>query len=149
ETDLGIKYGRTRYDLEGGGLEHQSVLRSPNATLAVRGTRVSLYDQRPFTPQAVSLTGRAQFQALHRQVLAFGNRGQGRARDNAGRRSRLSRRASEHRAKRRTNLLRPSGRLAKGRRRGRVVPGGDGPGGNLRLGRALDQRRRKDNRRDV
>src|ERR1051326_2431177 len=43
-TDLGIKYGRTRYGLEGGGLEHQSTLRSPNATLAVRGTQVSLYD---------------------------------------------------------------------------------------------------------
>ena len=76
-TDIGIKYGRTRYDLEGGGLEHQSTLRSPNATLAVRGTRVSLFDQPPFTPQAVSLTGRAQFQALHRQAVAFGAAGQG------------------------------------------------------------------------
>src|SRR5207244_8147569 len=65
-TDLGIKYGRTRYDLEGGGLEHQSTLRSPNATLAVRGTRVSLFDQPPFAAQAVSLTGRAEFAANRR-----------------------------------------------------------------------------------
>jgi hypothetical protein len=76
-TDLGIKYGRTRYDLEGGGVEHQSTLRSPNATLAVRGTKVSLFDQPPFAPQATSLTGRAEFQAFRKQSLAFGNRGQG------------------------------------------------------------------------
>jgi hypothetical protein len=81
-TDLGIKYGRTRYDLEGGGLEHQSTLRSPNATLAVRGTKVSLFDQPPFAPQAISLTGRAEF-ASHRRgnrggkAIAFGNKGQG------------------------------------------------------------------------
>ncbi len=76
-TDIGIKYGRTRYDLEGGGLEHQSTLRSPNATLAVRGTRVSLFDQPPFTPQAVSLTGRAQFAGYRKQPTAFGAAGQG------------------------------------------------------------------------
>lgn len=77
QTDLGIKYGRTRYDLEGGGLEHQSTLRSPNATLAVRGTRVSLFDQPPYTPQAVSLTGRAEFRAHRRRPISFGAAGQG------------------------------------------------------------------------
>ncbi len=82
-TDLGIKYGRTRYDLEGGGLEHQSTLRSPNATLAVRGTKVSLFDQAPFTPQATSLTGRAQFQAMRRQMIAFGGPGAGKMRVDA------------------------------------------------------------------
>jgi hypothetical protein len=83
-TDIGIKYGRTRYDLEGGGLEHQSTLRSPNATLAVRGTKVSLFDQPPFTPQATSLTGRAEFKAQRRRAgVAFGNRGQGKTVVNA------------------------------------------------------------------
>ena len=84
-TDIGIKYGRTRYDLEGGGLEHQSTLRSPNATLAVRGTKVSLFDQPPFTPQAVSLTGRAEFRAQRHGAnrIAFGNRGQGKTVVNA------------------------------------------------------------------
>jgi hypothetical protein len=76
-TDLGIKYGRTRYDLEAGGLEHQSTLRSPNATLAVRGTKVSLFDQPPFAPQAISLTGRAEFQAFRRRAISFGAAGQG------------------------------------------------------------------------
>jgi hypothetical protein len=82
-TDLGIKYGRTRYDLEGGGLEHQSTLRSPNATLAVRGTRVSLFDQPPFAPQAISLTGRAEFAAHRRKPIAFGAAGQGKTIVNA------------------------------------------------------------------
>jgi hypothetical protein len=82
-TDLGIKYGRTRYDLEGGGLEHQSTLRSPNATLAVRGTRVSLFDQPPFAPQAISLTGRAEFAAHRRKPIAFGRAGQGKTIVNA------------------------------------------------------------------
>jgi hypothetical protein len=36
-TDLGIKYGKVRYDSQGGELLHQSTLRSPNATLSVRG----------------------------------------------------------------------------------------------------------------
>ena len=82
-TDLGIKYGRTRYDLEGGGLEHQSTLRSPNATLAVRGTKVSLFDQPPFAPQAISLTGRAEFAAHRRKPIAFGRAGQGKTIVNA------------------------------------------------------------------
>jgi hypothetical protein len=82
-TDLGIKYGRTRYDLEGGGVEHQSTLRSPNATLAVRGTKVSLFDQPPFAPQAISLTGRAEFAAHRRKPIAFGRAGQGKTIVNA------------------------------------------------------------------
>jgi hypothetical protein len=82
-TDLGIKWGRTRYDLEGGGLEHQSTLRSPNATLAVRGTKVSLFDQPPFPPQAISLTGRAAFAAHRRKPIAFGRAGQGKTIVNA------------------------------------------------------------------
>ena len=82
-TDLGIKYGRTRYDLEAGGVEHQSTLRSPNATLAVRGTRVSLFDQPPFAPQAISLTGRAEFAAHRRRPIAFGAAGQGKTVVNA------------------------------------------------------------------
>ena len=32
-------------------------IRSPSSVLALRGTKVSLYDQPPFTPRATSLTG--------------------------------------------------------------------------------------------
>jgi hypothetical protein len=60
-TDLIMKYGRTRYDIEAAGLEHEAAIVSPSSTLAVRGTHVSLYDQPPFTPEATSFTGRAAF----------------------------------------------------------------------------------------
>jgi hypothetical protein len=76
KTDLAMKYGRTRYDIEEAGIEHESTIRSPNGALALRGTRVSLYDQPPFTPQAVSLTGRAVYANAKRQI-AFGKKGQG------------------------------------------------------------------------
>ena len=38
----------------------------------MRGTLVSLYDQPPFAPEAISLTGRAVFQNTRRQLVAFG-----------------------------------------------------------------------------
>lgn len=76
KTDIAMKYGRTRYDIEEAGIEHESTIRSPNGALALRGTRVSLYDQPPFTPQAVSLTGRAVYRNAKRQI-AFGAKGQG------------------------------------------------------------------------
>lgn len=74
KTDIGMKYGRTRYDIAAGGLEHESTIRSPNSTLAVRGTKVSLTDTRPFPPEAVSLIGRAEFQSFKREVVAFGGK---------------------------------------------------------------------------
>jgi len=73
-TEAGMEFGRVRYDIEGAGVEHDATIRSPNATLAVRGTQVSLYDQPPFVPQAISLTGRAQFRDA-RKAVAFGGKG--------------------------------------------------------------------------
>jgi hypothetical protein len=68
-TEIGMKYGRTRYDLEAAGdVEHQASIKSPSSTLAIRGTRVSLTDMRPFPPEAVSLTGRADFKDTRKQV---------------------------------------------------------------------------------
>jgi hypothetical protein len=67
-TDLIMKYGRTRYEIEAAGLEHEAKISSPSSTLAVRGTVVSLYDQPPFKPVAVSFTGRAQFNYLGNTV---------------------------------------------------------------------------------
>jgi hypothetical protein len=71
-----MKYGRTRYDIEAGGREHESTIASPSNTLAVRGTKVSVYDQRPFPAQAVSLTGRAEFRDFKKRVR-FGGAGAG------------------------------------------------------------------------
>jgi hypothetical protein len=71
KTDLIMKYGRTHYDIEAAGMEHESTIRSPSSTLAVRGTSVSLYDQPPFTPEALSYHGTATFVNAHR-TLRFG-----------------------------------------------------------------------------
>jgi hypothetical protein len=76
KTKVGMPYGRTRYDIEEAGIEHQAQLVTPSSTLAIRGTKVSVYDQPPFAPSAVSLTGRAVYTHAKRQV-AFGGKGQG------------------------------------------------------------------------
>ncbi|MDB5292926.1 MAG: hypothetical protein JWL69_4167 [Phycisphaerales bacterium] len=73
KTDMIMKYGRTRYDIETAGAEHESTIRSPSSTLAVRGTDVSLYDQPPFTPVAESYHGRAVFRNAQRE-LRFGGK---------------------------------------------------------------------------
>src|SRR5256884_977149 len=76
KTNLGMKYGRTRYDIEAAGHEHESTIASPSSTLAVRGTKVSLYDQRPFAAEARSLTGRAEFRDFKKHTF-FGNKNAG------------------------------------------------------------------------
>jgi hypothetical protein len=76
KTRVGMTYGRTRYDVEAAGVEHQSELVSPSSTLAIRGTQVSIFDQPPFAPRAVSLTGRAMYETAKRRI-AFGGKGQG------------------------------------------------------------------------
>jgi hypothetical protein len=76
-TDIGMKVGNVRLDIAGAGVEHEATIRSPNSNLAIRGTSVSLFDQRPYTAEAVSLTGRAVFSPLRRQAIAFGGKGAG------------------------------------------------------------------------
>src|SRR5687768_9228839 len=71
-TDLGLKYGRTRYDIKDTDLQHESTIRSPGSTLAIRGTDVVYEDQAPWVPQAVSREGRAEFRNYRRQSVAFG-----------------------------------------------------------------------------
>jgi hypothetical protein len=83
KTNLGMKYGRTRYDIEAAGREHESTISSPSSTMAVRGTKVSLTDQRPFPAEAVSLTGRAEFREGRKRVF-FGGRGAGKLEVAAG-----------------------------------------------------------------
>ena len=68
KTQMGMKYGRTRYDIEAAGREHESTIVSPSSTLAVRGTRFSAYDQRPFPAQGVSLAGRVEFRDRKKRV---------------------------------------------------------------------------------
>jgi hypothetical protein len=73
-TDLGMKYGRTRYDIDSQGQQHDAKVHSPGAVLAIRGTHVSLYDQPPFTPQAESFIGRATF-GYAKRTVSVGSKG--------------------------------------------------------------------------
>jgi hypothetical protein len=72
-TDLIMKYGRTHYEIQAAGLEHEASIISPSSTLAVRGTTVSLFDQPPFNPEAISYTGRAAF-TYNRATVSVGTK---------------------------------------------------------------------------
>ena len=74
-TDLGMKYGRTRFDIEAADREHDAKVRSPSSVLAIRGTDVVLYDQAPFAPEAISLTGRAVFRDAKKQTTVGSKNG--------------------------------------------------------------------------
>jgi hypothetical protein len=78
-TDVGMTYGRVSKDLDAPVRVHDDTIISPGSALAVRGTRVSLYDQPPYQPEAVSLTGRAVYQNIKRQKVPFGGKGTGTA----------------------------------------------------------------------
>src|SRR2546421_56146 len=70
-TDLGMKYGRTRYDIEAAAREHDAKVRSPSSVLAVRGTQFIAQDEAPFPARAVSLDGRVMFRDA-KKLVAFG-----------------------------------------------------------------------------
>ena len=69
KTDVGMKYGRTRYEVQAAGIEHESTVRTPNSTLAVRGTGVNITDERPFAPTAFRYDGLAEWTADNRRQI--------------------------------------------------------------------------------
>lgn len=71
-TDLGMKYGRTRYDIHAGGVEHASTIHTPSVALAVRGTQVGV--QQDFQAFAWSSENRAFFTGRdpRRPAIEFG-----------------------------------------------------------------------------
>jgi hypothetical protein len=74
-TSLGMPYGRTEYQVEEAGLQHNADIASPGATLAVRGTKnMLLYDQGPFTPIAFA-SQPVRFRNTKGQTIAFGRTG--------------------------------------------------------------------------
>ena len=77
KTVVGMTYGRVSKDVDAPVLPHEDSIVSPSATLAVRGTRVSLYDQPPYEPEAISLTGQASFRFKKGPPLIFGSHGGG------------------------------------------------------------------------
>jgi hypothetical protein len=81
-TRIDLDRGRLREDLshtapvqiEEAGIEHDTVIKSPNSALALRGTKVSLFEQPSFDPIAVSLTGQAFFTNTDGLKVPFGGR---------------------------------------------------------------------------
>jgi hypothetical protein len=77
-TRIDLSRGRVREDLshemqvQQAGLDHDTVIESPNSALTIRGTKVSLFEQPSFEPVAVSLTGRAVFTNTAGMRVAFG-----------------------------------------------------------------------------
>jgi len=69
KTNIGMKYGRTRYSIESAGVEHEATISSPSSTLAVRGTDFMSEDQRPFPAKAVSFTGRVEFRDARKRTF--------------------------------------------------------------------------------
>ena len=83
QTRMGLDHGRLREDLshtapvqiEQAGLEHDTVIQTPDSALAIRGTKVSLFEQPSFDPVAVSLTGQATFTNVNGYRVPFGGVG--------------------------------------------------------------------------
>ncbi|HEV8606318.1 MAG TPA: hypothetical protein VGQ99_13175 [Tepidisphaeraceae bacterium] len=75
QTSLGMPYGRTEYQVEQAGLQHNANITSPGATLAVRGTKdMLLFDQGPFAPIAFA-SQPVRFRNAKGQTVAFGRAG--------------------------------------------------------------------------
>jgi hypothetical protein len=73
-----MKYGRTRFDIEAAGREHEATISTPSSTLAVRGTKFEVLDQRPFAAIGVSYQGTVNFRDKKKQVN-FGSGAGGKA----------------------------------------------------------------------
>jgi hypothetical protein len=77
-TDLVMKYGRADYAIETAGREHDATIHTPSATLSVRGTAFTAYDQPPFTPQVETARGRVDFRYGKRTTsVAAGGKAKG------------------------------------------------------------------------
>ncbi len=80
KTRIDLDRGRLREDLshntpvhiEEAGIEHDTVIKSPHSALALRGTKVSLFEQASFEPIAVSLSGQALFTNTDGLRVPFG-----------------------------------------------------------------------------
>ncbi len=73
KTNVGLKHGRVRYQIEAAGIEHESTVSSPNGTLAVRDTSFAVDDEQPFPPEAYRLSGTVEFTTAKRQISIGGN----------------------------------------------------------------------------
>ncbi len=68
KTDLGMKYGRSVYDVEAAGVEHEAKIHMPGQTLSICGTRAAVFNQRPFPPQTTMIEGTGEHRSDRRGV---------------------------------------------------------------------------------
>lgn len=71
-TDVLMKYGRTNYEIEAAGREHDAKIRTPSATLSVRGTAYTAYDQPPFAPSVQVYRGAVDYRYNKRLLSVRG-----------------------------------------------------------------------------
>lgn len=72
-TDLGMKYGRTRYQIEAGGVEYVTSVSSPSAVLAVKGSDVTFNDD-ALGAYAFGSGHLAFMDTINRRMVKFGRR---------------------------------------------------------------------------
>lgn len=71
KTDLGMQYGRTRYDISAAGFEYESKIYSPSLTLAVRGSWLTVqFDA--FNSYAMGEGQLRFYNNLEHESMAFG-----------------------------------------------------------------------------
>lgn len=64
KTNIGLKYGRTNYKVKAAGEEHESKIHAPSATLAIRGSNITVSDDATYGYAAtVSETEDAEIEA--------------------------------------------------------------------------------------
>jgi len=59
-TKLGMREGRVHFDIDRADVDHDAQIYSPGATMAIRGTQGSYFDQGSFPPQTFISRGQAQ-----------------------------------------------------------------------------------------
>lgn len=72
QTNVGMKYGRVRYDIAASGREHDAKVTTPNSVLAVRGTKFVAMDEPPFPPTGISIDGLVAFRDARKQTTVGG-----------------------------------------------------------------------------
>jgi hypothetical protein len=70
KTNLGMKYGRTRYKIETAGIEHSTIIKTPTIALTVRGTEVGV--QQDFVGLAWCNSHYAFFDGEEQPQVLFG-----------------------------------------------------------------------------
>jgi len=82
KTDLGMRYGRTSYNVQAAGITHEATIQTASATLAVEGTRSMFAEDRSsaFAPRMGTFDTRAFLRKRGEQIgQRVGGEGQGSA----------------------------------------------------------------------